>query len=182
VQIDTRSGPFVVTNSSNVAAASITFPLPTTLRPSGDGVIAMGGDQMHQGALAPNSLMIVPFGTGSSTQTFTMNAYGWRETTGATGTAGTTGTMSLWVAVELATFTCTLCTVPGIAGTDVNASQLFVGTITLGVGNANVSNEIISPTGNVVAHIILDAKGSRFVELRFAKGTNTDCNALVARL
>lgn len=182
MQIDTRSGPFAVTNSSNVSAASITFPLPTLTRPSGDGVIMMGGDQMHMGALAPNSLILVPFGTGSATQTFTLNAYGWRETTGATGTAGTTGTQSLWVAYELATFTCTLSTVPGITGTDVNASQLFAGTITLGVGNANVSNEIISPTGNVIAHIILDAKGSRFVELRFAKGTNTDCNCLAAKV
>jgi hypothetical protein len=176
VQLDTRSGTFLVTNSANVTASSITFPVPQTATPSGDGVIEMGGTV---GALAPNGLILVPFGVGSATNTFTMNAYGWRRTVGG----GVPSTDPLWVAYQLAAFTVTLCTVPGLANTDVNASQLFTGTITLTSGNANVSTEVVSPTGNVVAHIVLDAKGSQFVELRFGTGGSaTSCNCLAAKV
>ncbi len=129
------------------------------------------------GSTAPNGLLLVPYGAGSSTNTFLMNVYGW------TPTKGENGAKPLWVAIELATFTCTLCTVPGLAGADVNASQLLCGTIALGVGNANVSNEILSPTGNVVAHILLDVKGAKLVEIRFGTGSSaTSCNCLYKRI
>lgn len=173
MQIDTRSEQFVITNSANSTATSITFPVPTTTMPSGDGIIQVG----QGGSTAPNSLMLVPYGAGTAAQTFLMNAYGWRRTTGLG------GKIPIWVAVELATFTCTLATPPGLTDCDVNASQLFCGTITLGVGNANVSVEIVSPTGNVIAHIVLDAKGSQLVELRFSTNSSaTSCNCLAAKV
>ncbi len=173
MQIDSRSSKFEVTNTANVTAASITFPVPTITKPSGDGIVHLGDG----GALAPNGLMIVPFGAGSSTNTFSMNVYGWRRT------LGSNTKPPLWVAVELATFTCTLCTVPGIVSTDVADTQLFTGTIALVHGNANVSNEVVSPTGNVVAHVIVDAKGCELVEVRFGTGSSaTSCNALIARM
>jgi hypothetical protein len=183
VQIDTRSTVFALTNAGgNVTTASITFPLPATSSPvgvgvaSGDGVIPLGAG----GSLAPNGLQIVPFGAGSSTNTFSMNVYGWREVRGP---AVAVGTVNLYVAYVLATFTCTLCTVPGLANTPVNASQLFCGTIALVAGNANISNEVVSPTGNTVAHVIVDVKGSKWVEVRFGTGSSaTSCNALYAPL
>lgn len=175
MQIETRSSPFFITNpvNGNVTAASITFPVPSLSAPTGDGVIPMG----HGGGTSANGLQLVPYGAGSPTNTFSLNAYGWRPT------EGYGGTKPLWVAYLLASFTCTLCTVPGLAGADVDDSQLFAGTIALVVGNANISNEVISPTGNVVAHIVLDAKGSRFVEVRFGTGSSaTSCNCLATRI
>lgn len=181
VQIDTRTGPFQIANpvNGNTTASSITFPVPTTSPPAGDGVIPMGETI---GQVAPNGLMLVPYGAGSATNTFTLNAYGWRKTTGYT-VGAQSQTLPLWVAYLLASFTCTLSTVPGLGNTDVNASQLFAGTITLVTGNANVSNEILSPTGNVVAHIMLDAKGSNYVQLLYGTGGSaTSCNCLWARV
>jgi hypothetical protein len=68
-----------------------------------------------------------------------------------------------------------------LAGTDVNASQLFAGTITMNIGNANVSNEVLSPTGNQIAHIMLDIKGSDYIQLLFStNSSSTSNNALVA--
>lgn len=170
--IDTRSGFLAVTNTSNVTDASITFPVPTTTMPTGTGVITMGSPD---GSLTSNGLILIPFGAGSATQAFTMTVYAWYATRGVSSN-------TIWVATTLASFTCTLSTVPGLAGTEVDASQLFCGTITLATGNANVSNEIISPTGNTVGHILLDAKGARRVEVRFAKGTATSANCLVQRM
>ncbi len=172
--IETTSVPLTISNpGGNITAASITFPVPTLTIPTGDGVINLGlGGQM-----TANGLFLIPYGAGSAAQTFTMAVYAWHNT------LGYGGAKQLWVAAELATFTCTLCTVPGLAGADVNASQLFCGTIALGVGNANVSNEILSPTGNVVAHILLDVKGAKLVEIRFGTGSSaTSCNCLYKRI
>ena len=69
---------------------------------------------------------------------------------GSAGTQGTGSVPSLWIPVLLASFTVTLGTAPGIAGSDVNGSQLFATSIALVTGNANVSNEVLSPTGNVI--------------------------------
>lgn len=180
MQIDTRSSPFFISNpTGNVTTASITFPVPTLVKPTptpnpnGDGVIEMG----QGGGMSAQGLMIVPYGAGIATNTFSLSCYGWRPT------EGQNGQKIVWVAYTLADFTCTLGTVPGVNLGDVNASQLFCGTIVLTVGNANISNEIVSPTGNDAAHILLDAKGSKFIELRFGTGASaTSCNALVTRV
>lgn len=165
-RLEQRSDKFSVSNSADSTATSITFPAPQTTEPSGDGVIRMGAG----GTIAPSGLQLVPFGVGTSGQTFLMNAYGWRETFTPTG--------RLWVAFPLGNFTCTLCTVPGLSGTDVDATHLFVGTITGTVA----PNEVISPTGNVVAYIELDPKGAKFVELRFSTNSSaTAMNCLYAR-
>jgi hypothetical protein len=93
------------------------------------------------------------------------------------------GNAPLWVPSLLASFTCTLCTQAGVAGTDVDNTQLFCGTIALVAGNANISNEVLSPTGNVIAHIIVDAKGAQYVETRFGTGSSaTSCNCLSKKL
>ena len=177
MEIDTRSSSFFITNpvSGNVTAASITYPVPQLAEPSGDGVIPMG---TGGGTMCAPGLFILPYGAGTAAQTFTMAAYAWTRTLG-----NLQSTAPIWVASTLATFTCTLSTVPGLANTDVNSSQLFCGTIALVVGNANVSVEVVSPTGNTVASIALDAKGAKLVELRFGTGSSaTSCNALVRRM
>lgn len=182
MQIDTRYTPLVLTNSANVTASSVTEPTPTGTPPNGDGVISMGcsggpTQSFTFGATLANSLKLIPIGAGSSTNTFTMKVYGWDLTVPGGLSSGT------WVPHLLASFTCTLCTQTGVANTDVVATQLFCGTIALVAGNANVSNEVLSPTGNVIAHIILDAKGCALVECRFGTGGSaTSCNCLAKRL
>ncbi len=171
--ISTQSGPLFISNpTANVTTASITYPVPKLAVPSGDGVIELG----FGGALSSNSLILIPYGAGTAANTFTLGVYGWCRT------LGSNQVNPLWVAYTLATFTCTLATPPGLATADVNASQLFCGTIVCVVGNTNVSNEVVSPTGNAVGHIMLDVKGSQFVQLLFGTGSSaTSCNCLVGR-
>lgn len=190
MQIDTRSMPFQIGNpGGNSTAGSIVEPLPQLAVPgttttsgvttAGDGIIAMA-EQISQGgfgAMTSNSLMLIPYGAGSSTQTYTLKCYGWRRTIPMGGV-----TAGIWVPFLLASFTVTLGTAPGLAGTDVNASQLFNTTLALVAGNANVSNEIVSPGSNVIGHIILDCKGVQYVETRYAMVSATSGNCLVAKL
>ncbi len=172
--VETRSDYFqLVYRTANVTDSSITTPLPTLTKPSGDGVLTFGDG----GGATANGLQLVPYGAGSGTNTFTMAVYGWRQTEGAG------GALPIWIPFTLATFTCTLATPPGLSGADVNASQLFCGTIAMVVGNANVSNEVVSPTGNTIAHVLVDTKGSKLVEVRFGTGSSaTSCNALWAKV
>lgn len=172
MQIDTRSIPLKAVRGTNSTASSITEPIPTTTVPTGDGVIPMGETFGEECA---NSLKLIPYGTTTSGNAFTMKVYQWDVVPPI---RSTIGGLPLYVPTLLASFTVTLGNVTGVAGTDVNASQLFATTITLTTGNANVSNEIISPGSNVLAHIIVDAKGSQFVEIRTAVSTATDANCL----
>jgi len=180
--IETISPPFAISNpGADVTTSSITEPSPTATTPTGDGVLSIGGGETGQGGKVSNGLLIVPYGVGSATNTFSMKIYGWRSVRQRQG--ATTPIIPLWVPYLLASFTCTLCTLAGVAGTPVDNTHLFCGTITLGVGNANISNEIISPTGNVMASIILDRKGSQLVEVRFGTGGSaTSANCLYAEV
>lgn len=165
---------FLARPTANATATSITKPVPTLTKPTGDGVFDLGGRQ--EGSISAPGLVLMPYGAGAATNTFSMAVYGWRST------LGSGGAYRLWVPALLASFTCTLGTAPGLAGADVNASQLFCDTITLAAGNANISNEILSPTGNEPAHIILDGKGFTLIECRFGTGSSaTSCNSLVTR-
>ena len=181
-RILTASAPLFLANgatNSTTAGTSIASPAPTTTKPGGAGIINMGDPD---GAVSSNGLIILPFGAGVATNTFLMSVFAWdlNKPVGA-------GNQDLWIAWPLATFTCTLCTVAGVANTDINASQLFCDTITLNVGNANVSMEIISPatngSANLIASIILDTKGAKKVGILFAmNGSATSANAAVRRL
>jgi hypothetical protein len=182
VQIDTRSTQLFLANptaDSTTAGTSIANPAAQMNSPGGlPGAINMGAG----GDMSSNGLLILPFGVGSAGNTFLMSAFAWDEVRGNNPNA-IPGGVSLWVAWILASFTCTLNTNTGQAGTDVDNTHNFVGTIVLGVGNANISNEIISPTGNVNASILLDTKGAKYVQLLFAmNGSSTAANALVRRM
>ncbi len=178
MQIDVRSCPLEVSNpGGNATTSSITVPVPTVTLPSGDGFIQMGQGGATQGGSAPSGIKIIPYGVGSAGLIFSLGVYGWSEVNSGLGNT------LLWTPHLLAQFNCTLGAVPGIAGTDVNASQLFCNTIALAVGNGNVSNEIISPTGTSIAHCIVNSKGCRFLQLLFGTGGSaTSANALVATL
>lgn len=185
MQIDTRYTNLVVTNPGGNVTGTLTEPAPTITNPwltttgvttAGDGVISMGfpiSQASWSGGMLANSVKLIPFGVGSNGNTFTLKVYAWDR-------IQVSGNQPLWVPTLLASFTCTHgSTMPGVANTDVNASQTFCSTIALVVGNANISNEIISPaTTSEIASIILDAKGAALVETRFTVGTNTSCNCL----
>ncbi len=162
----------LVTNSTTNASA-IANPADSEHAPT-LGVIPMG----QGGQTASNGLQFLPYGAGVATNTFLMSVFAWDLIH-----AYDDGNVPYWTAWPLATFTCTLCTLTGKAGSDVNASQLYCGTIALVIGNANISNEIISPTGNMKASITMDAKGCQLVQVLFDRNDSaTSANALWRRI
>ncbi len=177
----TSSTPLFRSNATNstTAGSAPTNPAWTKTKPTGDGVIDMGQMGSADGAYSRNGLLLLPYGVGSG-QNFLMTAFAWDVMK-----AKIAGNKDLWVAWPLAAFACTLNALHGLADTDVGLSDLGVGTITLtsGFGNANVSNEIVSPTGDFQASIVLDTKGAKLVELRFAMNSAaTSANCMVRRI
>jgi hypothetical protein len=178
VRIETRSGPMVrllavndATGGTSIAdpADTLTNPISPTTGPAA-GVIPLGAG----GATSPNGLKLIPFGTDTSAQTFLMSVFAIERILG-----GPAGVADSWTHHLLASFTCTLCTKAGLANTAVNGSQLYCGTIALGVGNANVSCEVVSPTGNQAAHVVIDTKGAELVKVLFALNSSAaSMNAL----
>lgn len=177
--IETVAGSAYPTNATNITAASFTEPVPTTTTPSGDGVVAFGTG----GMMACSAVKLIPFGVGADTNTFLMNCYGWVDVPAQ----GIAGDVTLWVPKTLATFsTITLnSNIPGVALTQVPATAYFAGAITLVTGNSGISVEVVSPghAANEIAHIVLDVKGSKFLECRFSTGGSaTSCNCLWAKM
>lgn len=174
--ISTRSGPIQPIYAANVTtnASAIANPADTFVDPTGDGVLDFG----HYGVMAANDLLLVPYGVGTATNTFLLSVFAWDLVPGNQGTA-----QSAWTAYLLASFTCTLCTAAGLAGATVDATQLYCGTIAVVVGNAGVDVDVISPTGNLKASIMMDVKGAKKVTVRLDRnGSATSCNTLARRM
>jgi hypothetical protein len=156
-----------------------TFPsrIPTATEPTGDGVIELGGSGNSKGAYTQNGIVVVSYGTGSNNDTFSTRLIGWRQLGEATAAT------ALWIPVVLVEMACTLSAVVGVAGKIIVAGERFVDTMVLTTGDAGVSVDTVSPTGDVVAHFVADVKGFQKAELTFqiTSGT-TDMNALVALL
>lgn len=176
--IQTRYEPFtrLLATNDTTAGTSIADPADTLTDPTGTtGVINLLGNPA--GPDVANGLELIPYGVGTATNTFLLSLYAIAKIAPASGVG------PAWTYKLLCSFTCTLCTKAGIANSPVNASQLYCGTITLSVGNANVSNEIISPTGNNGASIRLDNVGAGLVKPVFAMNNSaTSANALYRRI
>lgn len=168
---ETLSAPFQLAKAADSTDASYASRPYTQTEPTNDGVWQMG----QGGQFSQNTLKVIPFGTGSATNTFKMRLLGW-----ALADQGKTRT---WVWTLLAEYTCALSTFAGSAGCVIDASHLVCDTLTLTFGTATegVSAETVSPTGNVPAHAIISLKGCQKVEFQFNMNSSaTAANALFA--
>lgn len=124
-----------------------------------------------------NNARIIPFGTGSATQTFSVRVIGWTDAQPVAGSSN----VPLWMPTILCEYLCTLGTAVGVASSAVLATEKFCDTVAL-VANRGTDGQDTtksSPTNNLVGSFLVDLKGSKKVELCYSVGTNTDCNALV---
>lgn len=170
--LDTVSQPFRRALATDSTDSAFPSRIPTGTEPTGNGVIDLAP---VGGGVIPNAVLLVPIGTGGDNDTFSVRLIGWRR-------LGTERATVLWVPVVLVELACTLCAVVGVAGRLVAATERFADTLTLVTGNDDISIDIVSPTGDVVAHALTDLKGSTKFELTFdstAAGT-TAMNCLVA--
>lgn len=180
--LQTISSDFNKVRSVNQTSNGYVAKIPTATEPAGDAATATGASIQEMrgvvfaGSGVQNAVILMPYGTGSNNSTFSMRVYGWRPI------GLNTPTTALWIPALLCEVACTMTsTGPGIAGKIIVATELFVDTITITYGNANVSVEAVSPANDLPAHIVVDLKGFPKFEATFTTGGSaTDCNALWA--
>ena len=179
--IETLSRPFLKARSVNATDTSFPSKIPTITEPSGDAgtatgasVIDLGGEK---GGVCQNGMIVLPYMIGDDDDVMAMRIIGWRK-------IGNNPATNLWIPVIIAELTCTGCTAVGIAARDVLNTERFCDTLALVTGNEDISIDIVSPTGNVVAHAIVDLKGFQKVEFTFdmTTGAPTSGNCLYALL
>lgn len=170
-RVPTKTAPTGKGDNVAQATASAVFNLAGT--PSVDGRVET--ESWH------NRIIVVPFGVGSDTNTFSVRVIGWRRAYERD--SDMRDDTALWVPVTLAEFSVALSTPTGAAGSVIGVTNLFADTITLTgtSGNDDIDISITSPADNTIAHAVIDLKGFQKVELTFTTGGSaTSCNALVA--
>lgn len=178
--LETLSTSFRKARSVNQTSTSFVAKIPTVTEPKGDVGTATGASVIelgNYGGTTQNGVLACFYGVGSNDNTFSARLIGWRSIG-----ENAVSTM-LWIPVLLAEYQVTLSsTYPGIASKTIIATEFFADTITLTYGNANVSEEIVSPTTNAgIAHVVADLKGFQKLEFTFNTGSSaTDCNALLS--
>ena len=160
-----QSKKFAKARTTNATDTSFASKVPTTTKPSGEGVI-----NLKREARASQWVELVPYGTGDANDVFEMWVIGWREIDG------------LWVPKRLVKLTCTLGAMTGVAGASVLATELFCDTVTASMGISNVSYELYSPADDTACHVKVQTGGNELLELIFdaTTGDPTGMNCLVA--
>ncbi len=187
--LDTRTGSLTLllgTNSTRTGTAvaqppdQLATPAPVATAGAEVGIVPFGAIDGPPGeGPTANGLVLFPFGTDTAAQTFLIGVFGWECIKGDQASV-----QDSWHASFLASFTCTLATnAKGLAGTRVNASQFYAGTITVLAGNANVSCEAVSPNGDMAGCVRVDAMGAQFVDVRFYRNSSAvSANALYRKV
>lgn len=148
--------------STNDSSTSFASRIITATKPSTNII-------EREGVITENLIELVFFGAGSDDQTFDARLIGWNRTNGSA---------AVWIPTPIAQLSCTLCTAVGVAGGDVVASDRFVDTITGASWNPSGGVEIVSPTGNIIAHVLVDMKGSELLQVDWDMTGATSGNCL----
>lgn len=160
-------------------ATSFASRIPTVTEPVASSTRSVIEWGKKEGGNCLPACEILIIGTGVNDAVITgVRVIKWKR---KRGTPGTSGLADLWIPIILCEFAAVLGNVTGAAGSVVPTTYFFADTITLVTGNANISNEIISPTGDVIAHATFDTKGAEKLEFTYDLGANaTGVNVLWA--
>lgn len=197
IEIMTRSSPWRKLRGTNYATNGYPATAPTQTAPSLETDQAAGSTATSRNAIqlttdnrggqTLNSILIVPYGIGSSTNTFNMRVIGWSPLVSFGGSSvvdpGTnTSPNQIWVPLPLAEFICTLNSgQTGIAGAAILNTELFCDTIALvgTTGNQGVNCDVNSPANGTIGSVLVDIKGHPWIEVIFTTGGSaTSCNGL----
>jgi len=114
-------------------------------------------------------LILMPFGTDTADQQFSMRVWGWRQVAGVAD--------GFWTPTIIAQVKCTLCTAAGVASRVVASTELFCDYIELTNGLALLS----SVPANTAAQAEFSIATYERIEVAFyIEGSAVDCNALMA--
>lgn len=184
--------PFITARQTKTTDAAFPSRIPTLTEPTGLGDSAaqatasavfdlIGDEPRADGRSERNKIVVVPFGAGSDTNTFSLRVIGWRIAYDRN--KARRSDTAVWIPITLVELLCTLSTPVGVTGGFLTASDRFCDTIALTGSTANddVDLSITSPADNTIAHAVVDCKGCQKVELTFQIGVSaTSANALVA--
>jgi len=157
----TGDNPFELALATNSADTEFASKLPTTNEPSGNGVY----DPSAFGPV-PNTILVLPCGTDAANEAFDMRIIGWSKDNQAT---------PVWIPVPLFQGTVTLGNIVGYTGSRFLADTIAAASWV----NTNTSVEVVSPTGDIPAHIHVDIKGFTLIEFLFDLDSAAGANALV---
>jgi hypothetical protein len=161
------------TNGFSAKVDTLTAPTVAAEGESAGGYVYL---TLQDGGLQPpNCVLIKPYGVGANDATGAMRVYGVKE-------VKKTGATSSYTHVLLGEWTFVLSsTLTGVASGVVVATEYYADTITKVTGLENVSEQVLSPTADEPAHLLLDCKGHALllIELSTA-GSATSVNALFA--
>lgn len=179
--IETASNHFNKSHATDVTATSFTLLAPSATSPAAnDGVIPWG----RGGSVAPNLIHIIPYGKNAQNLTGTIRVWTWsvfsKATKSESGVSAGDTVSDLWVPTLACVAALTLCSTTGVANTPVGTAYFFCDSIVLGTGfSANVSNECTAPGSELVAHMHVDVKGARYVQIEFSTdSSSTALNSL----
>lgn len=174
--IQTQAGPFRKALATNSTDTSFPSRVPRLGIPLDGGGVVDLSNGADAGGANENLIVAVPYAVAGNDDTFSMRVIGWRGVGN--------GASQMGIPVILAEFACTCCAAVGVTGGAILATERFCDTITLVTGNDDVTAEIISPGGDVIAHVMFDVKGFTSVEFTFdstAVGA-TSMNVLIAQI
>ena len=146
-------------------STSTNYPsrVATATEPTGAGVL----DMSVGNGLSREKLVLIPYGQDEADKTLKMMVLGWQIVS------------DLWVPVSLCELTCTLCNKTGVAAKSVLNTEFFCDTLALTAGYSTTACEVNTPTGDVIAHAVVNVKGYAKVEVIFDRNSSaTSANAL----
>jgi hypothetical protein len=167
---------------TNANTSSFASKIPTVTEPTNDGVLNL--NPVVSGTCVPRWARILVIGLGADNDVASMRVIGWCK-------VKKDGSTDLWVPVVIGEFACTFSAAVGVAGAAVLNTERFADTITpvaarlrddvIAAGTAiNSEYGVLSPTGDLVAHIMLPISAFDKLEFCFDQTTNSPtCNAIV---
>ena len=160
----TAAVPYRKVLSANSTASAYTARTDSVALPTSAGYISITDPC--------NNVLLKFFGAGADNSTGSCRVYGVKVIDGGTTTSHTH--------VLLADYSFTLSAAVGVSSGVVSASERYADTITRTTGVENVSDQIVSPTGDVAGHVLLDCKGHVNLFIEPIVGTATSMNVLCA--
>lgn len=174
--IETLSDKLHKALTTNSQASEYTLGLgqPTPLSitmPSGEGILTWGSN----GMLAPNRILLLPYGDGAPGATFSMRLYYWNH-------VGEDAATWVWVPLVLTEFVCTIDDIPGPDGNHlILDSERFCSGLSAIAGSFGKDGDIITTTG-FPAMALVGVPGARLCALDFQQiSANVSMNCLWAR-
>lgn len=159
--------------TTNENASGFASKIPTVTEPTNDGVLNL----TSSGILVVQNIKLWPILLGSENDVSSMRIIGWHRIL-------LDGSTTLWMPTPIGEFVCTASATVGVAGAAVVATERFCDTITpvakmtrdqvIAAGTAIGSNyEVMSPTVDLIAHIIMPLSGFEKIEVTSDQTTGT---------